>query len=618
MTWNSAPFAPPPGLSYLPSLPRLRFRRLESSTSDAIDAGDDGSSVSGLVTSDEFYPSCGRGYLFRCGLVEAKTLAWVSSSTVMIAILDKVKMASWPAIIVYSASSLALATYLILEPLFLNPLSRIPGPKLFALTKWRLALEDWKGTRTQAIDRLHRQYGPAVRIGPSEVSFNSLSALRTIYGPGSRYGRTYFYRMFDVYGKQNLFTFHSPVEHGQRKKLVSHAYSKTTMLKPPAASMVEDKVHKYMKLIESEPDHVSDVFNTLHYYSLDNITAFLYGKYGSTSAMDGSEAHRALIGDILDPARRRLSWFTVHLPSLTRWLYTRTDLMESLVAPFLPMQKPATYTGIRKFALDVYTSFKNHKQGKETGIEDDGHGSSIMERLWQHHNTQRENGMDDLEIASECADHFLAGIDTTSDTLMFLVWSLSQPRNKVFQEKLRQEVLGIPAESLNERGYPTVEASDKCAYLQAIIKETLRLYAPLPSYEPRSVQVDSEVDGYAIPADTVVGIQPYTLHRNPEVFEDPLTFNPERWLGPQAAEANRWFWAFSSGGRMCIGLHLAMAEMTTLTAAIYRTYQTNLAPAFKQASPGITARFEMFYDERFPTIKEHSCIIKFQSFDGSV
>jgi cytochrome P450 len=517
-------------------------------------------------------------------------------------------MFPWP--IILGISAFILVTYLILEPLLLNPLSKLPGPKLFALTRWRLALEDWKGTRTQAIHRLHNQYGPVVRIGPSEVSFNSLSALRTIYGPGSRYGRTTFYRMFDVYGKQNLFTFHSPIEHGQRKKLVSHAYSKSIMLKEPASALVEGKVAKYLELIESEPERVSDIFNTLHYYSLDNITAFLYGKYGSTSAIDGSKAHRELIGDIIDPARRKLSWFTVHLTTLTRWLYTRTDLMEKVVTPFLPMQKPATYTGIRKFALDAYTTFRNEMQDKKGLVS--GEGSSILERLWQHHQTQRKGGLEDLEIASECADHFLAGIDTTSDTLMFLIWSLSRPGNEEFQEKLRQEVLAIPDEALNKNGHPTVEASDRCTYLHAIIKETLRLYAPLPSYEPRSVQIESQIDGYTIPADTVVGIQPYTLHRNPDVFEDPTKFNPERWLGPQATEANRWFWAFSSGGRMCIGLHLAMAEMTALTAAIYRKYQTRVTPEFEGATPGITARFELFYDERFSTIKEHSCMVKFK------
>jgi hypothetical protein len=283
-------------------------------------------------------------------------------------------MASWSILLGLVVSLILATTYFILEPLCLSPLSKIPGPTLFAITKWRLAIEDFKGTRTRAIDELHKQYGPAVRIGPSEVSFNSLSALRTIYGPGSRYGRTNFYRMFDVYGKQNLFTFHSPVEHGQRKKLVSNAYSKSVMLKEPATTMVERKVQNYMDLIKTEPQGVSDVFNTLHYYSLDNITAFLYGKYGSTSAMCANQAHRELISDIIDPARRKLSWFTVHLAPLTKWLYAQTGFMERLVTPILPMQKPATYTGIRRFALDSYMSFSNRMQtdDKYTSEPDDG------------------------------------------------------------------------------------------------------------------------------------------------------------------------------------------------------------------------------------------------------
>jgi cytochrome P450 len=159
-----------------------------------------------------------------------------------------------------------------------------------------------------------------------------------------------------------------------------------------------------------------------------------------------------------------------------------------------------------------------------------------------------------MQAASECADHFLAGIDTTSDTLMFLIWSLSLPENRRFQDKLRDELLGLPAEALNQHGYPRADESDRCTYLHAIIKETLRLYAPLPSSEPRSVSAESVVDGYLIPADTVVSISPWILHRNPQVFKDPLEFDPERWLGPDVTELNRWFWAFSSGGRMCIGM----------------------------------------------------------------
>lgn len=137
---------------------------------------------------------------------------------------------------------------------------------------------------------------------------------------------------------------------------------------------------------------------------------------------------------------------------------------------------------------------------------------------------------------------------------MFLIWALSQPENEGYQDRLREEVLGLSSDQLNEHGYPTVAASDKCTYLNAVIKETLRLYAPLPAFEPRSHTFDSVVDGKPVPARTIVGMAPYSLHRNPDIFEQPLLFKPERWLGLGAVEMNRWFWAFSSGGRMCIGL----------------------------------------------------------------
>ncbi|PNH73305.1 hypothetical protein VD0001_g4263 [Verticillium dahliae] len=493
---------------------------------------------------------------------------------------------------------------LIIEPLITSPLSDIPGPKSFALTRWRLAWEDWNATRTRTIHRLHSEYGPVVRIGPNEVSFNSLSALRTIYGPGSRFGRTKFYRMFDVYGEQNLFTFHSTKEHGNRKKLLSHAYSKSVVLKEPTTRLVEEKARQYLDLISTEPQGISDVFLSMHYYSLDNITAFVYGQHGSTRALQGSKNDQALIDDILHPSRRRLSWFLVHFPSYTKWLYSCKPFMGRIVKPILPMQQPTTYTSIRRFALQAFQNLKSAQEDLKVS-EESSHAedSSIVGQLWCHHESQRPDGMNDMQLASECADHFLAGIDTTSDTLMFLVWALSLPENERFQAKLRDEAMDLTGDSLNEHGHPRVDASDRCTYLNAVIKETLRLYAPLPSTEPRSMDAQSIVDGFQIPPNTVVGMSPYIIHRDPKVFKDPRTFNPERWLGPEAVELNRHFWAFSSGGRMCIGMHLAMAEMTTVTAALYRKYRTSIAPGFEGVAPGITARVEVFSDDRFAKTK---------------
>ncbi|KAJ5775570.1 uncharacterized protein N7511_000581 [Penicillium nucicola] len=496
-----------------------------------------------------------------------------------------------------------LVLYSLCGGLFFGALARIPGPKAFALTQLRLMYEDYQGTRTRKINALHHKYGAAVRVGPNEVVFNSLSALRTIYGAGSGFERTSFYQMFNVYGRQNMFSFHTVKEHGERKKLFAHAYAKSAMLRGPTAALVENKVKLFLELLQRETQ-TSEIFSTLHFFSLDTITEFLYGKFGKTSCLEGKAKDRELLDDVIDIARRKLSWFAVHFPAFTDWLYSRTGIMGYIAKMFYPMQEPTTYTGIRLHAMKACLAYS---QASPQEKEDQ---SPLIAKMWKHHRSEKESGIDDIEIAAECADHLLAGVDTTSDTLMFLIWSLSRPEHKKFQEKLIEEVQKLPEEDLNSEGIPTTKASANLVYVDAVITETLRLYAPLPGSEPRSLPVSTTIDGYAIPARTHVSMSPYCLHRNAEVFKDPLKFNPDRWLDA-SLEMKRWFWAFSSGGKMCIGMHLAMAEMTTLVAAIYRTYTTTTKDDFDVISPGITSRYEVFYDETCRGMREHKCYVDF-------
>jgi hypothetical protein len=454
-------------------------------------------------------------------------------------------------IIINTALFVILLHRLLIYPLLFSPLGRIPGPKLYAFTKWRLARDDW-GQRTRTIHALHRQYGPVIRIGPNEVHFNSISALRTIYGAGSGFERTNFYAMFNAYGKMNLFTFPSVAEHAKRKRLLAHAYSKSSILKHYPATIIEGKIRDFLHLLDRTPQaNGVEIFSALHYYSIDVITTFLYGttKVGATTAMQGTLEHVNLLNDIMDHSRRRLSWFAVHLPSLTFWLYTRTGQLEAWIKHILPMQKPATYTGIRAHALRAMHNYRDADAATRDGAHD-----SIIAQLWKVKDDLR---LDDLEVASECADHLLAGIDTTSDTLMFLIWALSLPKHSHIQRRLIDECLGIDANDI-KNGVVDLDIADRLPYLDAVIKETLRLYAPLPASEPRLSPVDTVIDGYNIPRGTVCSMAPYSLHRNADVFPDPLQWNPERWLkangDPALAEMKKWWWPFSSGARMCIGL----------------------------------------------------------------
>lgn len=444
--------------------------------------------------------------------------------------------------LVVIAKLLSLACAAIAFRLFSNylPLRTIPGPKLYATSKWRLAFEDWSGRRSRTIHKLHQKYGLVVRIGPKEVSFNSLTALKTIYGAGSGFERTAFYRMFDVYGEPNLFTFATPKDHGERKKLLNHAYAKSSIFKNSAAD-IEEKAFQYLELLEREPKTASEIFSSLHYYSLDNITHFLYGeRFGATSAMEGSAAHRQLLNDVLDPDRRRLAWFAAHLPRYTKWLLTRTGHVEKMVSFLFPQKKPTVYTGIRKHALEAWHTFNSASEEEKA----DCANTTIMGRLWKHHEAQKKNGLNDMELASEAADHLLAGVDTTADSLMFLIYALSKDVNKKYHDELVNEVKAIPESGLNSKRIPTVEATSKLPYLNAVIMETLRLYAPLPASEPRSLPVDTVIDGLNIPANTVVGMSPFSLHRNAEIFDDPLVFKPQRWLGnsEDVTLRKKWFW----------------------------------------------------------------------------
>lgn len=300
---------------------------------------------------------------------------------------------------------------------------------------------------------------------------------------------------------------------------------------------------------ESSDTRSIEVFSALHYFTMDSVSHFVYGENspGRTAAMKGNKKHRAIIDDMLDPSRRRLFWFAVFWPRLTDMIYTQRAIVQGFIMSLglLPMTSP-TYTGLREHNLPVI----KHLENQQRLAPDDSLASRLLASTML--SAKASVPMDILDVAAECSDHFLAGIDTTSNSLLWIIYQLSRPENDRFQHKLRAEIqTTFPS---GEFIHP--ESAGTLPYLDAVIKEALRLHAPSPGSEPRWSANDEIIDGYTIPRGTIVSISPYTLHRQPQVFEDPLRFDPERWLGPedQVSERKKWFWAFSSGARMCIGV----------------------------------------------------------------
>lgn len=171
---------------------------------------------------------------------------------------------------------------------------------------------------------------------------------------------------------------------------------------------------------------------------------------------------------------------------------------------------------------------------------------TLLNRL--HDKTQSSssvNQLDSTDIAAECMDHMVAGIDTTGDSLCFLLWELSQPRSLGFQRKLQQEIRENPDVSF-----------DKLSYLDAVVQEGLRCFPAIPMSLPRIVPKGGrQIDGYFVPEGSVVSSQAHSVHRqNTSVFSNPDVFDPERWMASEGeAERKRHMFAFSHGGRGCVG-----------------------------------------------------------------
>jgi cytochrome P450 len=150
-----------------------------------------------------------------------------------------------------------------------------------------------------------------------------------------------------------------------------------------------------------------------------------------------------------------------------------------------------------------------------------------------------------IQIAAECMDHLAAGIDTTGDALCLLMYQLSLPESWHVQDMLLKEF-----EKSNDK---TV---DDLPYLDAVIKEGLRCFPPIPMSQPRYVPAGGRtIDGYYIPAGTIVSCQAWSVHRlNEDIYLNGDKFLPERWLDPEASlEMNRLFFSFGTGGRGCTG-----------------------------------------------------------------
>ena len=187
-----------------------------------------------------------------------------------------------------------------------------------------------------------------------------------------------------------------------------------------------------------------------------------------------------------------------------------------------------------------------------------------------------------------------AGHDTTAHTLSFAVGELGL-NSEAFQAA-RAEV-----DRLWERdSCLRSEALDELVYLEAVVKETMRLH-PVVAGIPLIAKQDTEIEGITIPAGT--GLEPFFFAAglDPEMYPNPEQFSPERWLeaSSEASSPQPIMFGFSLGAHYCVGAPLALLESKVMLALLLRHFEWTLDNG-RQSLEQLDQHLTLFPRDRMP------------------
>ena len=190
-------------------------------------------------------------------------------------------------------------------------------------------------------------------------------------------------------------------------------------------------------------------------------------------------------------------------------------------------------------------------------------------------NDHNELTRDNIEVL--LSDTLVAGIDATMNTLKLVVHNLAKYTD--LAQTCYNEIEEVLKQNDEQKDRKiTLNDVHKCHNLRAFIYESLRITTVSPLTVPHKTHAEVEVNGYIIPKDTTVFFNIHGIHQDEQVFEDPQTFNPQRFLDAENGEFkhNDRFFGFSFGRRNCIGQSYAIKSVIFVLVELMKNFELKL------------------------------------------
>ncbi|OLN95513.1 Pisatin demethylase 18 [Colletotrichum chlorophyti] len=449
-----------------------------------------------------------------------------------------------------------------------SPLRNIPGPFWARITDGWYLWRVYKGSFEEENIRLHRKNGAIVRYGPNRYSIDDPEAAKTIYGLGTNFPKSSWYSTWASPGQWSIFSDQSIIRHAHNRRVYQATYAMSSL---PFVDECADLFA--LRLLEISKSGLSiDMRHWLQCYAFDVIGMITYGKrigfldrgddvQGVISALEDHLGFATLVG--IFPSFHRLLNF------LKNKLAGAGGAGRRHVLAFTSERIREAQTAPKSVALG----------GSESYME------CFLAKFLAKHSAD-PNTFTNFHVLSGCVSNMVAGSDTTAISLSAVLYYLV--KNPACLHKLRSEIDSLASEGrLSES--PSFKDSQDMPYLQAVIKEALRMHPatglPLERVVPEG---GATLAGRFFPEGTIVGINAWVAHCNRRVFgEDADEFNPDRWLVEEKDKLslmNGYYMPFGLGSRTCIGRHVSMLEMTKLIPRLLRDFDFWLDPSLKSGS----------------------------------
>ena len=204
-----------------------------------------------------------------------------------------------------------------------------------------------------------------------------------------------------------------------------------------------------------------------------------------------------------------------------------------------------------------------------------GQGEDLFSQLC--HATHEDGA---LLSTQDIVDHMsflmMAAHDTLTSSLTSFIGELAA--NPEWQQRLREEVRGLGIDADDPSSLDNLE---KMPLTEMAFKEAMRMKPPVPSIPRRAVR-DFTFKGFAIPAGTLVGINPLFTHHMPEIWPEPEAFDPLRFTDEAQRNRHRFAWVpFGGGAHMCLGLHFAYMQAKCFARHFLQNLEVSLEPGYK-------------------------------------